>query len=107
MGNTVANGVLLEKLEGEREMRGILAGSGTSYTVVKPGGLKTGKASGFEKLEFNQGDTVVGSVQRTDVAEVLAVAALDPANRAAGKTFEMYEAAGANPLLPWYRRDTG
>lgn len=100
--NVIGGGVLLEKLKGESEMRGILKGSKSTYTVVRPGGLKMGPASGFAKLEFNQGDTLVGGVQRADVAAVCAEAALDPENRAAGKTFEMYEAAGRNGLLPWY-----
>merc|ERR1712113_55565 len=59
-------------------------------------------ASGFRKLEFNQGDTLVGSVSRADVAAVCAAAALDPENRGANKTFEMYEASSKTPLLPWY-----
>eukprot|EP00415_Alexandrium_ostenfeldii_P004074 UN4074 len=97
-------------------MRGILRDSGSSYTIVRPGGLKTGDAVGFEELEFNQGDTLVGGVQRADVAAVCAAAALDPDNRAADKTFEMYEAKSRNGLLPWYgdskyivdgRRDCG
>jgi len=100
--NTVGSGVLLEKLQGEREMRGILRGSGATYTVVRPGGLKMGDASGTEVLEFNQGDTFVGSVQRADVAAVCAVAATDPENRGAGKTFEMYESSTRSGLMPWY-----
>jgi len=100
--NTVGSGVLLEKLQGEREMRGILRGSGATYTVVRPGGLKMGAASGTAKLEFNQGDTFVGSVQRADVAAVCAVVATDPENRGAGKTFEMYESSTRNGLMPWY-----
>mmetsp|Transcript_104729 Transcript_104729/g.337669 ORF Transcript_104729/g.337669 Transcript_104729/m.337669 type:complete len:343 (+) Transcript_104729:82-1110(+) len=100
--NTVGSGVLLEKLKGESEMRGILRGTGTTYTIIRPGGLKTGEASGFSALEFNQGDTHVGSVQRADVAAVCAAVATDPENRGAGKTFEMYEAQSRNGLLPWY-----
>jgi len=100
--NTVGSGVLLEKLQGEREMRGILRGSSATYTVVRPGGLKMGSASGTEALELNQGDTFVGSVQRADVAAVCAVAATDPENRGAGKTFEMYESSTRSGLMPWY-----
>jgi len=100
--NTVGSGVLLEKLKGESEMRGILRGSGSTYTIVRPGGLKNGPAAGFDKLQFNQGDTLVGSVPRADVAAVCAEAAVDPENRAANKTFEMYEANTRSGLLPWY-----
>lgn len=100
--NTIGSGVLFEKLQGESEMRGILDGSDATYTVVKPGGLKMTDAVGFENLEFNQGDTFVGGVPRADVAAVAATAAVDPENRAAGKTFEMYEAKTRNGLLPWY-----
>lgn len=104
--NLVGSGVLLEKLQGEREMRGILEGSGSTYTVLKPGGLKQDGAVGPMRLEFNQGDTLVGSVPRADVAAVAAAAATDPENRGAGKTFELYEAASKNPLMPWYPRES-
>ncbi|CAK0815937.1 unnamed protein product, partial [Prorocentrum cordatum] len=100
--NTVGSGVLLEKQAGESEMRGLLRGTGTTYTVVRPGGLRNTDASGFASLEFNQGDTLVGSVSRADVAAVCATAALDPENRGANKTFEMYEASSRNKLLPWF-----
>jgi len=99
--NTVANGVLIEKLKGESEMKGILSGSSSTYTIIKPGGLRLGEAEGFSALEFNQGDTHAGAVQRADVAAVAAVCAVDPENRGAMKTFEMYEAASRSGLFPW------
>mmetsp|Transcript_50090 Transcript_50090/g.119174 ORF Transcript_50090/g.119174 Transcript_50090/m.119174 type:complete len:318 (+) Transcript_50090:61-1014(+) len=100
--NTVADSVLLEKLQGESEMKGILSGSSSTYTIIRPGGLKLGDAKGFKDLEFNQADTHVGPVQRADVAAVAAACAMDPQNRGAMKTFEMYEADGRSGLLPWF-----
>lgn len=104
--NVIGSGVLMEKLQGEKEMQGLLSNTGSTYTILKPGGLKQGPANGISKLEFNQGDTLVGSIQRRDVAEVAVAAALDPENRGAGKTFELYEAASRNPLLPWYSKES-
>merc|ERR1712107_361538 len=100
--NALGSGVLLEKQTGESEMRGLLRGTGVTYTVVRPGGLRNGDAVGSQKLEFNQGDTLVGGVTRADVANTCVSAALDPQNRGANKTFEMYEASSRSPLLPWY-----
>ncbi|CAE7256304.1 unnamed protein product [Symbiodinium pilosum] len=104
--NTIGSGVLNEKLQGENRMKEILQGSSSSYTIVRPGGLTTDPADGFLELQFNQGDTYVGNVARADVAAVCAVAATDPLNSGAGKTFEMFKARTRNPLLPWYRGRT-
>jgi len=104
--NVIGSGVLLEKLQGEKQMQGILKDSGSTYTILKPGGLKQGTAVGSDKLQFNQGDTLVGSVQRADVAAVAAAAATDLENRGAGKTFEFFEEQSRNPLLPWYPADS-
>eukprot|EP00931_Biecheleriopsis_adriatica_P006338 TRINITY_DN107752_c0_g1_i1.p1 TRINITY_DN107752_c0_g1~~TRINITY_DN107752_c0_g1_i1.p1 ORF type:complete len:342 (-),score=63.59 TRINITY_DN107752_c0_g1_i1:127-1152(-) len=104
--NVVGSGVLNEKLEGESTMRRMLKKSKSTYTVVRPGGLKNDAAVGFRQLQFNQGDTYVGNVPRADVAAVCAVAATDPQNVAANKTFEMFQGRGREPLLPWYRGKT-
>lgn len=104
--NVIGSGVLLEKLQGEKEMQGILEGTNSTWTILKPGGLKMDAALGSEKLEFNQGDTLVGSIPRADVAAVAAAAAIDPQNRGAGKTFELYAAKSRNPLLPWYSTES-
>jgi len=100
--NTIGQGVLLEKEAGCCAMKGILDGTSSTYTIVKPGGLKNGPGVGVKEIEFNQGDTFVGNVPRADVAYVCAAAATDSENRGASKTFEMYQATTRNPLLPWY-----
>eukprot|EP00933_Yihiella_yeosuensis_P064250 TRINITY_DN67611_c0_g1_i1.p1 TRINITY_DN67611_c0_g1~~TRINITY_DN67611_c0_g1_i1.p1 ORF type:complete len:343 (+),score=59.91 TRINITY_DN67611_c0_g1_i1:55-1083(+) len=102
--NTIGSGVLNEKLKGEDEMKNILKGSESTYTVVRPGGLKMDDAVGCANLEFNQGDTVVGNVPRKDVAAVCVVAATDPRNPGKQKTFEMYTRATKDRLLPWYKK---
>jgi len=104
--NTIGSGVLNEKLEGENRIKEMLQGSESSYTIVRPGGLTTDPADGFLELQFNQGDTYVGNVARADVAAVCAVAATDPLNSGANKTFEMFKARTRNPLLPWFRGKT-
>jgi len=100
--NLIGNGVLLEKEKGEKAMQGILDGTDSTWTILKPGGLKSDAGGGSMLLEFNQGDTIVGSIPRADVALVAATAATDPENRGAGKTFELYQAKGKSGLLPWY-----
>lgn len=104
--NTIGSGVLTEKLKGESEMKKILTGSQSTYTVVRPGGLSNLDPVGYTEVEFNQGDTLVGSIPRADVAAVSAVAATDPLNRGARRTFEMYTAKSRNGLLPWYSGKT-
>mmetsp|Transcript_8699 Transcript_8699/g.20703 ORF Transcript_8699/g.20703 Transcript_8699/m.20703 type:complete len:328 (-) Transcript_8699:166-1149(-) len=104
--NTIGSGVLTEKLQGENKVKEMLQESSSTYTIVRPGGLSMDPPAGFQELQFNQGDTYVGNVSRADVAAVCAVAATDPANSAAGKTFEMFKAQGRSPLLPWYRGKT-
>eukprot|EP00930_Biecheleria_cincta_P057548 TRINITY_DN43469_c0_g1_i1.p1 TRINITY_DN43469_c0_g1~~TRINITY_DN43469_c0_g1_i1.p1 ORF type:complete len:356 (+),score=52.13 TRINITY_DN43469_c0_g1_i1:62-1069(+) len=102
--NTVGSGVLNEKLEGEKAIKKMLKGTGSTYTIVRPGGLKDGGALGPGQLTFNQGDTYVADVPRADVAAVCAVAATDPANPGGGKTFEMFKSGNSqSPLMPWYK----
>lgn len=104
--NTIGSGVLSEKLKGENKIKEMFEGTESTYTIVRPGGLTMDPAVGFAELQFNQGDTYVGNVPRADVAAVCAVAATDPLNSGAGKTFEMFKARARQPLLPWYRGKT-
>lgn len=104
--NTIGSGVLSEKLKGENKIKEMFEGTESAYTIVRPGGLTMDPAVGFAELQFNQGDTYVGNVPRADVAAVCAVAATDPLNSGAGKTFEMFKARTRQPLLPWYRGKT-
>lgn len=104
--NTIGSGVLNEKLKGENKIKEMFENTESTYTIVRPGGLTMDPAVGFSELQFNQGDTYVGNVPRADVAATCAVAATDPLNSGAGKTFEMFKARTRQPLLPWYRGKT-
>ncbi len=72
-----------------------LRASGVPYTIVRPGGL-VNKPGGTHALEFVQGDTTAGVINREDVA-LICIAALGNTN-ALGKTFETFssEEAGDN-----------
>eukprot|EP00471_Norrisiella_sphaerica_P004395 CAMPEP_0184482072 /NCGR_PEP_ID=MMETSP0113_2-20130426/3644_1 /TAXON_ID=91329 /ORGANISM="Norrisiella sphaerica, Strain BC52" /LENGTH=318 /DNA_ID=CAMNT_0026861601 /DNA_START=126 /DNA_END=1082 /DNA_ORIENTATION=- len=110
--NVIGNGVLFEKRRGEESLREILKDTGVGYTIIRPGGLKDTEAKGPLKTEFNQGDTIVGSVPRADVAAAAAAAAIAPGTLAGDATFEMYsldpeEGVGPRPLLPWYNLPSG
>ncbi|CAK9118241.1 unnamed protein product [Durusdinium trenchii] len=104
--NTIGSGVLSEKLKGEEKVKELFENAESTYTIVRPGGLTMDPPVGFAELQFNQGDTYVGNVPRADVAAVCAVAATDPLNSGANKTFEMFKARTREPLLPWYRGKT-
>lgn len=88
------------KLQGENAMANLYSNSGNSdlsYVVIRPGGLTDGKSSGSNKMEINQGDTISGEVNRSDVAECAIAAALSntiPKN----VIFELYEASKSGPL---------
>jgi len=110
--NVIGKGVLFEKKKGEESLRRILSGSGVDYTIIRPGGLRDMPALGAQKTELNQGDTVVGSVPRADVAAAVAAAVVAPEKFASGATFEMYSVdskmeMGPRPLLPWYSLPSG
>ncbi|MEU0600959.1 NAD(P)-binding oxidoreductase [Streptomyces sp. NPDC006393] len=66
--------------------------SGAAYTIVRPGWLGNGPAGG---VRVEQGDTGDGSTSRDAVADAVVAALFDPAAR--GKTFELYDDAGAPP----------
>lgn len=57
--------VLTWKLEGEDHLRE----SGLDYVIIRPGGLKD-TSGGLRKLVFDQGDRIMGSISRADVAEI-------------------------------------
>jgi len=89
--NKVMDNVLIWKFKGEEALRA----SGVPYTIVRPGGL-VNKPGGTHALEFVQGDTTAGVINREDVA-LICIAALGNTN-ALGKTFETFssEEAGDN-----------
>ena len=53
------------KLKGENTLRE----SGLDYTIIRPGGL-TDKPGGCKGLVFSQGDQILGSLSREDLAEI-------------------------------------
>lgn len=69
----------------------------SGYAIVRPGGLKDGKPIGAASLTLNQGDTIVGEVNRSDVANV-AVAAAISKTIPNDVVFEVYESGGGSPL---------
>jgi uncharacterized protein YbjT (DUF2867 family) len=68
--------------------------SGLPYTIVRPSWL-TEDPGGRAAIRFEQGDTGEGQISREDVAEVCVQSLLVP--EAQGKTFEIYNGAGAPP----------
>lgn len=101
------------KLLGEKALYDAYREAGNSdlsYTIIRPGGLLDGQAIGASKIELNQGDTIVGEINRADVANVAVAAAISktiPKN----VVFEVYESGKGNPLesrfakLSGYERD--
>lgn len=57
--------------------------------IQTPHNTKCPSVPGPGKIELNQGDTVVGSVSRADVAAAAAAAAVASGTVAARTTFEM------------------
>jgi putative NADH-flavin reductase len=95
--------IMYWKIKGEDEMRALYREAKAadpslkvSFTVVRPGGLTTGPATGVETIELNQKDTKSGRIARADVAEICVECLNYPA--AADTTFECYYADTAKPL---------
>jgi uncharacterized protein YbjT (DUF2867 family) len=82
--------VLDWKQKGEQALRE----SGLTYTIVRPGGLND-EPGGSKAIQIEQGDTISGTVSRSDVAEVC-VRALSH-NSARNATFEVINAEGEPP----------
>ena len=76
--------VLDWKLKGEEVVRN----SGLNYVILRPGGLKD-TPGGTGQLVFDQGDKILGTISREDVAEIC-VKALDIPN-IQNVTFEVIE----------------
>eukprot|EP00597_Dinobryon_sp_UTEXLB2267_P004033 CAMPEP_0170076872 /NCGR_PEP_ID=MMETSP0019_2-20121128/13804_1 /TAXON_ID=98059 /ORGANISM="Dinobryon sp., Strain UTEXLB2267" /LENGTH=332 /DNA_ID=CAMNT_0010288865 /DNA_START=123 /DNA_END=1121 /DNA_ORIENTATION=+ len=94
-------GIMGYKLQGENALRAVYAANAAntdlSYVIIRPGGLLDGIAAGPAMIELNQGDTISGEVNRADVAQCAAAAAISktlPRN----VTFEMYESGRSGPL---------
>ena len=85
-------GALDEKLAAELHLKA----SGLDYTIIRPGGLKTGKPAGA--LSINAEDTLnSGEISRELVADVC-VASLNDA-KASNKVLEIIEDEGVPPKV--------
>jgi uncharacterized protein YbjT (DUF2867 family) len=80
------NEVLTMKLLGENAIRSIFAADGYTHTILRPGGLQDGEP--FRHcLQFGTGDTLMGVIDRSDVAEAAVVSLWHP--KARNMTFEL------------------
>ena len=93
--------VLNMKLEGENAIRATYAVPGFSHTILRPGGLLDG-APFRHRLQFGTGDTLTGSIDRSDVAEAAVISLWHP--KAVNRTFEMIrrEEADQPSLEPFF-----
>jgi uncharacterized protein YbjT (DUF2867 family) len=96
------------KLLGEQALKEAYAtaDSSVSYAIIRPGGLLDGKAVGAGRIELNQGDTISGEVNRADVAECAAEAAVSKSLPKA-VTFEIYESGKSGPLEDKFKKVSG
>lgn len=78
--------VLDMKLQGENAIRSAFAGKGSSYTILRPGGLQDGEPF-RNSLQFGTGDTIMGVINRSDLAECAVISLWHP--KAANTTFEL------------------
>lgn len=81
--NDQLGGILTWKLKGEEAVRH----SGLTYTMIRPCALT--EADNEKALEFDQGDTIKGQVNRKAIAQLCIVASQSP--QAVNKTFEVRE----------------
>lgn len=76
------------------------------YIIIRPGGLMDGNPVGPGKIELNQGDTISGEVNRSDVAECAVAAALSK-TIPSRVVIEMYEAGKSGPLEGKFKSTSG
>jgi uncharacterized protein YbjT (DUF2867 family) len=84
--------VLTMKLLGENAIRSIYSEAGFSYTILRPGGLLDGPPF-RHRLLFDKGDTITGTIDRSDVAEAAVISLWHP--KAINQTFELIKADDA------------
>ncbi|HWR00479.1 MAG TPA: SDR family oxidoreductase [Chlorobaculum sp.] len=84
--------VLTMKLLGENAIRSIYSEPGFSYTILRPGGLLDGPPF-RHRLLFDKGDTITGTIDRSDVAEAAVISLWHP--KAVNQTFELIKADDA------------
>lgn len=88
------------KLQGEDAVRELYrdpSATDLSYVIVRPGGLTDGKADGPSKITINQGDTLIGDINRIDVAECVVSAAIS-GSIPKDVTLEIYRSEGSGTL---------
>jgi len=93
--NIIGN-IMDYKAQGEERTRALYKGVDpkvSSYTIVRPGGLKDAK-EGFslQNVLLTQGDVVAGDIERGDVAEVAIASIFDP--NTINSTFECFSKKG-------------
>jgi uncharacterized protein YbjT (DUF2867 family) len=82
--------VLSMKLEGENAVRELFSEPGYSYTILRPGGLVDGPPL-QHSLQFDTGDRITGTIDRSDVAEAAVISLWMP--KANNLTFELIRMA--------------
>lgn len=98
--------VLNMKLLGENAIRSIYSAPGFSYTILRPGGLQDGNPL-LHTLEFGTGDTLMGVIDRSDLAEAAVFSLWHPG--ATNVTFELIrgQKAAQSSLEPFFDRLSG
>lgn len=101
-------GIMDYKLKGEMGLKVAYANAdpSVSYVIIRPGGLLDSVAVGPGNVELNQGDSISGEVNREDVAQAAAAAAISVSMPNA-VTFEMNEAGRSAPLEGKFAKVSG
>ena len=101
-------GIMDYKLKGEMGLKVAYANAdpSLSYVIIRPGGLLDSVAVGPGNIELNQGDSISGEVNREDVAQAAAAAAISVSMPNA-VTFEMNEAGRSAPLEGKFAKVSG
>lgn len=92
--------IMNEKLAGENALIEAYknAKPSQSYVIIRPGGLTDGNPLGASGIELNQGDTISGEVNRSDVALAALAAATSKTLSSKSVVFEMYRRGSGGPL---------
>lgn len=101
-------GIMDYKLKGENGLKAAYANAdpSMSYVIIRPGGLLDSSAVGPGHIELNQGDSISGEVNREDVAQAAAAAAIST-SMPKSVTFEMYAAGSGGPLEGKFSKTSG
>lgn len=105
----IFGGIMGYKIMGENAMRSAYETAGDeklSYAIIRPGGLLDNRAAGVREIELNQGDSIAGEINRADVAECAAAAAISKTipNRV---TFEISEVGRSAVLEGRFKQPSG